>query len=131
MIASYALNYNFPYSYLKTQSGSIMFERSGVNWNGYVSGSCPVQGCGIVDNHPWYFRARGDSWSMEIAEDQSIDCECLPLVGPYPGWLIEESWGKWPEAGYMEAAVAWELIEKVFEQFRNNELPYIAGEQTD
>jgi len=29
-------------------------------------GACPVQGWGFVDEHPCYFRARGEGWRMEF-----------------------------------------------------------------
>ena len=86
----------------------------------------PVQGSGHVDGYPWYFRARGAEWSVEIAEDRSINHRCLPLVGPgFSGWLIEEDWGKSPEAGYMDETIAWSIIERCFELFRAEQMSYV------
>jgi hypothetical protein len=99
-----------------------MSQRSGNNWFGYIEGQTPVQGRGRVDGYPWYFRARGESWSMEIAEDQTIDCAYLPSVGYCSGWFVGERWGIWPEAGYMDEDIAWSLVEEVFTKFRNGEL---------
>lgn len=31
-----------------------------------LGGNCPVQAEGTVDGEPFYFRARGERWSMEI-----------------------------------------------------------------
>jgi len=94
--------------------------------DGYVEGQCPVQGCGTVDGYPWYFRARWESWSMEIADDKTVDCECLPLVGySCSGWVVEEDWGAKYEAGYMEEFVAYEFIKKVVELFRAGSLEYV------
>ncbi len=102
-----------------------MVEISGENWQGYIDGQCPVQGCGVVDGYPWYFRARGEAWSMEISDDQEVDCECLPLVGfGTGGWIIEEYWGNEFEAGYMESDIALELIKKVIGLFRENKLEF-------
>ena len=38
---------------------------SGVIIDG-IGGYCPVQGSGLVDGSEFYFRSRGDSWSMSI-----------------------------------------------------------------
>ncbi len=105
-----------------------MSKRSGPGWGGYVEGVSPLQGCGQVDGLPWYFRARGASWSMEIAEDARIDPEQLPLVGSVSGWLIEEDYAVWPQASYMKAEAAWPLIENCIEKFRLRGLPYVHGE---
>lgn len=105
-----------------------MRERSGSGWNGYVEGAGPLQGCGRVDGFPWYFRARGDSWSIEIAEDASLDPEVLPVVGgENSGWLVEEDFGVWPEASYMNPNIAWSLIEECIERFRAKQIPYISA----
>lgn len=101
-----------------------MSERTERDWNDYIEGQTPLQGYGLIDGYPWYFRARGDSWSLGIVEDKTIDCECLPLVGCCSGWLIEESWGEWPSAGYMDEEIAWSLIEDTFKKFRENRLTY-------
>jgi hypothetical protein len=102
-----------------------MSEQSGDGWEGYIGGNCPVQGWGRVDGHPWYFRARGAAWSMEIAESKSIDPEWLPVEGEASCWLIEEDWGVWPQAGYMADAIAWQLIRNVIDKFRVGQLPYL------
>jgi hypothetical protein len=104
-----------------------MSERTEKGWNGYIFGHCPVQGCGLVDGYPWYFRARGESWEMEIADDITVNCECLPLVGmSCSGWIIEEDWGTWPEAGYMDEKIAWSFIENTISKFRANRLKYVS-----
>jgi hypothetical protein len=106
-----------------------MGERQGAGWSGSIYGNYPVQGEGRVDGHAWYFRARGAAWSMEIVEDTSISPDVLPVVGPScAGWLVEEDWGTWPEAGRMEDDTAWQLIEQTLARFRRGELPYIQHE---
>lgn len=32
-----------------------------------LGGACPVQADGAIDGHPFYFRYRGDQWSLTIA----------------------------------------------------------------
>jgi len=32
-----------------------------------LGGACPVQAEGTIDGHPFYFRYRGDEWSLTIA----------------------------------------------------------------
>ncbi|NHZ83634.1 hypothetical protein F2P44_30850 [Massilia sp. CCM 8695] len=105
-----------------------MDERTGAGWCGYLAGQSPLQGSGRVDGFPWYFRARGSSWSLEIVDDKDVDPEQLPCVGVLPGWLVEEDYGRWPQAGYMTPMTAWPLIEKCIEKFRAGQLPYIFPE---
>jgi hypothetical protein len=103
-----------------------MSERAGEGWNGYVHGVGPLQGAGRVDGYPWYFRARHSHWSMEIAEDSSMNEDALPLVGTeVSGWLIEVFYGPSPAASYMEERIGWEFIERTIEQFRRRALPYV------
>lgn len=35
----------------------------------YIGGACPVQAEGTVDGIPFYFRARGNGWSLSIGVD--------------------------------------------------------------
>ena len=102
----------------------LMEERSSPGWSGCVGGESRVQGWGRVDGLPWYFRARGAAWSLEIVDDESIDPQQLPIVGEVSGWLIEEDYGVSPQASYMASSAAWSLIEKCIEKFRAGELPY-------
>lgn len=57
----------------------------------YLGGNCPVQGEGTVNGKPFYFRARGEHWTMGIGGDP---------VGE-PDWYCEEPYGSWPDAGWM------------------------------
>ena len=34
----------------------------------WLGGNCPVQAEGTIDGKPFYFRARGRWWSLEIAD---------------------------------------------------------------
>ncbi len=49
-----------------------------------LGGSCPIQAEGFIDDQPFYFRARGSQWSMEIGGD-------VPLGTPQ--WSYEEPYG--------------------------------------
>lgn len=97
--------------------GADDFERRGEGWSGSIGGMVPVQGEGTVDGHPWYFRARGDHWEMVIADP----CDADPVDvygGGVAGWFARESWGTWPEAGYMPLQTAWAFAEATIMRFR-------------
>lgn len=99
---------------------------TGKNWAGYINEQIPVQASGNVDGHSWYFRVRKDAWFMEIAEDQEIECEKLPLVGfGTGGWLLEERWISEHEVGQMETKTTLAFIQKTIDLFRENKLEYI------
>lgn len=55
----------------------------------YLGGNCPVQAWGMIDGREFYFRARGQSWSMQIGDWYRIN----PWGdGPYAaGWMPEET----------------------------------------
>lgn len=57
-----------------------------------LGGHCPVQAEGTINGKPFYFRSRGDSWSMSIGGSDIII---------NPEWYYEEDYGTWPEAGYI------------------------------
>jgi hypothetical protein len=68
-----------------------------------ISGFCPVQATGTIDGFPFYFRARGEHWSLAICH--------LPLTEPV--WYHREPWGSEPfEAGYMTVDEATQMIQK-------------------
>jgi len=76
----------------------------------WFGGSVPVQGEGTIDGLPLYFRARGAQWSLDIGR---IDGSDRP-----PLWWHVESWGEWPEAGYMPEAIALAMIDKAVALYR-------------
>lgn len=57
----------------------------------YIGGNCPVQAEGTVDGKEFYFRARGEHWSLGIGGEPVAE----------PEWYYEESYGTWPKAGWM------------------------------
>jgi len=67
----------------------------------YIGGNCPVQAEGRIGNVPWYFRARGQSWSMGIGGE--------PICGPHV--RFDGEYGDNPyAAGWMPQYVALEII---------------------
>ena len=68
-----------------------------------IGGNCPVQAEGTVDGKPFYFRARGEHWSMGIGGD--------PVMNPE--WEHHEEYGAVPfAAGWMELDEARAFIDK-------------------
>jgi hypothetical protein len=71
----------------------------------YIGGNCPVQAEGTIDGKPFYFRARGEHWSLgiggePIGEPEWEHCE------EYPGELFEAGWMSQDEArGFIEKGV--------------------------
>lgn len=63
-----------------------------------IGGNCPVQAEGFIDGWPFYFRARGQEWSMSIAEPGFDACgeEVWEHREPYgddpyaAGWMPED-----------------------------------------
>jgi hypothetical protein len=62
-----------------------------------VGGACPVQGYGEVDGFPAYFRARGESWSLEI----------LPLGADPRDWEADAIWRTGGEHDGDEFSASW------------------------
>jgi hypothetical protein len=79
-----------------------------------LGGNCPVQGYGTIDGVPFYFRARGEHWSMSIGGPDPVDIAC----GYADGWYKEEELGDEPyAAGWMEEAEARRLIEQCAQEY--------------
>ncbi len=65
----------------------------------YLGGQCPVQAEGKINGVPFYFRARGEHWSLSI--------------GPNPVWHYSEAYGDGPyDAGWMGHEEARQFIDK-------------------
>lgn len=81
-----------------------------------IGGNCPVQGYGTVNGKPFYFRARGDSWRMNIGGEDNITD---------PEWSYGEDYGTGPyDAGWMTEEEARVFIRQSAEKFA-------AGHPTD
>ena len=79
----------------------------------FLGGNCPVQGEGTVDGKPFYFRARGESWSMSIGG---------PDVVGAPEWYWEEDYGTGPfDAGWMRDEEAEGFLRAAAVRWRNGE----------
>lgn len=68
----------------------------------YIGGNCPVQARGTIEGKPFYFRSRGDCWSLGIGGDP-VAC---------PEWEHEEDYGVWPDAGWITRDQAKAFIDK-------------------
>lgn len=79
----------------------------------WIGGNCPVQAEGRIDGRGFYFRARGESWSLELAEEgEPVDYEGS-------AWSHEEEWGDGPyAAGWMPEKTAREMIAKAAQLWR-------------
>lgn len=65
----------------------------------WLGGNCPVQAEGNINGHPFYFRARGHAWTLEIT----------PYIGD--PWTYIEAYGTEPfAAGWMDESEANDLI---------------------
>lgn len=85
-------------------------EREGDRWEGGISGFCPVQGWGSVENLFWYFRARSDCWRFEVyTEDTSGR---LPDDDKLVWHASADYEGDAHNAGWMKYSEAWALIEE-------------------
>ena len=70
----------------------------------WLGGNCPVQSKGFINDKPFYFRARGDSWRMNIGGADIVEA---------PHWSYEEDYGDGPfDAGWMTEDEARSFIEK-------------------
>lgn len=75
----------------------------------HISGICPVQAEGTIDGLPFYFRARGQRWSIEIGK--SSDAE--------KSFTYSEAWGAEPfAAGWMDEDEVHRLIIVGAREFR-------------
>ncbi len=77
-----------------------------------VNGACPVQGTGSVLERDLYFRARGETWSFDVADHMGK----LPSDGAQKsdGFYRE---GDYPNAGYMPLIDAVKIIVRCLEEY--------------
>jgi hypothetical protein len=76
----------------------------------WIGGNCPVQAEGTVDGKEFYFRARGEAWSMQIGGQD--------VVGN-PEWSYGEDYGDEPfAAGWMSEEEARAFIDKAIGLYR-------------
>jgi len=89
-------------------------------WCGATSfgGNCPVQAEGELDGAFWYFRARGDGWSITVhtdPEQRYYYCDSPPL------YAYEEEYGAGPfDAGWMPREEAAAFIVRELSKWRDS-----------
>jgi len=77
-----------------------------------LGGMCPVQGEGTINGEKFYFRARGEHWSMSIGEKED-SCYGPDSIYIDPVWYYEEAYGtEMFAAGCMEPEEAIQFIAK-------------------
>ncbi len=73
-----------------------------------IGGNCPIQAEGTINEAPFYFRARGERWSIGVGGD---------VVGD-PDWYYEEDYpGGQFSAGWMTEAEARTFIDQAAERY--------------
>lgn len=78
----------------------------------YLGGNCPVQAEGVVDGRPFYFKARGRRWYLEVGG----------IAAAEPEWRYEEPYGTGPyDAGWMTEDEARAFLEKAVDLYRARE----------
>ena len=74
----------------------------------HIGGNCPVQAEGFAFGHPFYFRARGSSWTFEV-----YDSEGTTVI--FDQW---EPWGDAPfDAGWMPEEEAQAIVMRCIGKF--------------
>ncbi|PSU73248.1 hypothetical protein C9J21_13500 [Photobacterium phosphoreum] len=72
-----------------------MIEINNAYYRGAISIDSKVSGSGIVQGYSWCLSSTSTTLILEIAEDQAIDRESLPLVGyGCSGWIYEQPLSK-------------------------------------
>lgn len=96
-------------------------DREGIGWHGTLGGACPLQGDGVVDELPWYFRARGASWGFGVAATSGGDpveaCFGSAPEGSFYAAGEAEGDGAW-SGSWMPHSEAWRHIEASIAAFR-------------
>lgn len=68
-----------------------------------IGGNCPVQAEGSINGENFYFRSRGEYWSIDVGgNDPCVKAE----------FTYGERYGKWPEAGWITEDEARAFITK-------------------
>ena len=75
----------------------------------WLGGNCPVQAEGTIDGRRFYFRARHEHWSIEIAATATT--EYVKWPEDETTFEYEEEWDG-PNAGWMSEDTAREMIAK-------------------
>jgi hypothetical protein len=84
------------------------------------SGACPVQGEGIIDDYPCYYRSRGECWEFEVFP---LGTDLKQHPWPESIWYYDECPYIWPDGGWVTAKVSEQCIRKAARMFRDRDLP--------
>lgn len=62
----------------------------------YLDGDAPVQALGRINDYPFYFRARGNTWRFAVASrrDTGTDEAIRVAVGESMGFLLSKRYGR-------------------------------------
>lgn len=81
-----------------------------------IGGNCPVQAEGTIDGAPFYFRARGDEWSIEIGGGFVLEDASKGI--PATGFYMEREYGDGPyDAGWMPVEEARSFINEAATEY--------------
>lgn len=84
-----------------------------------IGGNCPVQAEGVLSGEPFYFRARGNHWSLSVGGD--VVCS--------PDWFFQEQYGDEPfAAGWMTTDEAIAFIRRAAELYLSREIAHDDGQ---
>lgn len=91
----------------------------------WIDGNCPVQAEGSINGARFYFRSRGEHWSMEICK---TDADYLNWPEECQVWERCEPWGDGPyAAGWMPEEDARQIIERCARAYADQDLPTSAA----
>jgi hypothetical protein len=81
-----------------------------------IGGNCPVQAEGTINGEPFYFRARGEHWSIEV--EGGFVLEDAEKGIPRHGFYMEREYGDGPyDAGWMPVDEARGFITEAAEHY--------------
>lgn len=96
-----------------------MIKLNNKNYSGEINIDSKITGNGKVQGHSWCLSSTSTSLIIEIAEDQMIDSNSLPLVGyGCSGWVYEQ-----PLTKNKEAILA--IINTAMMLFSENKMTYL------
>lgn len=89
------------------------------NWTlDFLGGYAPVQAFGEIAGKPFYFRARGDTWRLIIAERDPVDAFC-GIEKPLFEYSERYGTGKF-DASYMNSGIALQFIHQSLLDYQAN-----------
>jgi hypothetical protein len=96
----------------QNETGDTDGVAAGEGYDVPFGGMCPVQGDGVIDGHPCYYRSRGKGWSLEIYPVGG-SLETTPAIFEYG-----EGCYVWPDGGYVRPELSVQNIERAIAKFR-------------